>query len=109
MILPDFIECNRTHMEVINPQEENAIRIYASSDFSWRLLRHHKPHELGKYAKKGLFYFDDLLKNCLPGYHKLCGRRFPSQVLLRGAGYIAGLAFFMAVWRFSQALGPSGK
>ena len=72
------------------------------------LPRHRKPHELGPYAQSGVSHFDDLLKNCLPEFHKLCRRQFPSQVLLKDAGNVADLAFLMATWKFSKALGSSG-
>ena len=44
----------------------------------------------------------------MPGFHKSCGRRFPSQVFLKYAGNVADLTFFMGPWRFSKALVSSG-
>ena len=94
-MLPEFMEPGRHHVIVISRLRKWGEK-YASEDLTRRLLRHRKPHELGSYAQSGATCFDDLLKICLPGFHKFSGRRFLSQVLLNDAGNVADLVFFMA-------------
>ena len=74
-------------------EESNAIRIYSSRDFAWKVLKHKQPQEIPRYSPSSMFLLWNLIRVCCPGYNELCGRRWTMQALLYDAGYIADVAF----------------
>jgi len=80
----------------LNPWEKKE-RIWASKEFSWKLLNCKHPGEMPYTSDSGIRLLWRMIRACCPGYNELCGRKWNAEHLLSDAGYNADVAFLSAL------------
>lgn len=80
-------------MVLLNPHAKMDVKVWASPNFAWKILKGRMPESLLDHDASPSTHLTELLIGSLPHYNALCGKRWTVSALLREANYIADVAF----------------